>query len=114
MSSLNLNPSTPTELELNVVSANVSDAKLKEWTNAEAYEPTGTISRDSNGVPTSFAVTWPDGSAGEFTTTANDGSSGAINAYTITHADSGKTVTQPEMTRDANGAVSSKPALTVT
>lgn len=101
-------------LTLNAVSAQVGDAKLKEWANAEAYEPSGPITRDVNDVPTTFAVVWPDGSTGVFTTVSNDVATGAINAYTITHIDSGKTVTQPAVTRDTSGAVTSKPLLTVT
>lgn len=86
---------------------------LKEWTAAEAYDPNGAITRDSNGVPTTFAVVWPDGSAGVFTTTATDATTGAINAYTVTHTTSGKTVTQAAVTRDTTGAVTNKPLLTV-
>lgn len=102
-----------TALTLNKVNASASDAVLKEWTNAEAYEANGAVTRDSNGIPTTFNVTWPDGSAGVFTTTANDATTGAINAYTITHVASGKTVTQTAVTRDTNGAVTNKPLLTV-
>jgi hypothetical protein len=32
----------------------------------------------------------------------------------VTHASSGKTVTQPTLTRDANGNVTAQPALTIT
>jgi hypothetical protein len=93
--------------------ARVLDQTLNEWASAEAFEPSGTISRDGNDVVTTTDVVWPDGSAGVFTTTATDPGSGAIDAYTITHVDSGKTVTQAAVTRNADGAVTVKPALVV-
>lgn len=92
----------------------VTDQTLKEWTNGSGYEPNGAITIDANGVPTTFTVKWPDGSGGTFTTTSTDPVTGAITGYTITHTLSGKTVTQPTMTRDAaTGAVTNKPVLTV-
>lgn len=85
---------------------------LKEWTEAEAYETTA-LTRDSNGVVTSATVKWPDGSAGTFTATTINTQWVSIDAYTITHTASGKTVTQSAVTRDSDGAVTAKPALTV-
>lgn len=93
--------------------ATVADQTLKAWTSSEAFEPSGTISRDANDVPTGFDVVWPDGSDGTFTTTANDTTTGAIDSFTITHTDSGKTVTQAAVTRNADSAVTVKPALEV-
>jgi len=93
-----------------------SPSSISQWlismTQGESYELTA-ITRDVNEVISSATVKWYDGSAGVFTTTATDAGTGAINAYTITHTNSGKTVTQAAMTRDAGGAVTVKPALTV-
>lgn len=91
---------------------NVTDSLLKDWTEAEAYEATS-ITRDAAGVPTSATVKWPDGSAGTFTATTINSVWNAVDAYTITHDASGKTVTQAAVTRDGSGAVTVKPALTV-
>lgn len=90
----------------------VSPQTLVAWTEAEAYEPTS-VTRDSNGIATSAVVKWPDGSEGAFTATTINATHFAIDAYTITHTASGKTVTQATVTRDNSGAVTAKPALTV-
>lgn len=75
---------------------------------------TGVITRDGNGVITSAGVVWPDGVTGVFTANAIDATWGAINSYTVTYVGvTTKTVTQPTMTRDANGSVSNRPAMTV-
>lgn len=75
----------------------------------------GTITRDSNGAATSAPVIWPDGTVGTYTaTTVSTAFPGAVDAYTITYGSPAtKTYTQPAVTRDANGAVTVRPALTV-
>lgn len=92
--------------------AQVTDGLLVEWTESEAFEATS-VTRDAAGVATSATVKWPDGSAGTFTATTINSVWSAVDAYTITHTDSGKTVTQAAVTRDGSGAVTVKPALTV-
>lgn len=92
---------------------NVSDNRLIEWTEAEAYEATS-ITRDSDEVPTTATIKWPDGATGTLTVT-KDTTWIAIKGYSITHVYNGhtKTVTQADVTRNANGSVTTKPALTV-
>ena len=86
---------------------------LRAWTEAGAYEATA-ITFDSGQVVTTATVKWPDGSAGVFTTVTKNTTWLAVDAYTITHADSGKTITQAAVTRDATtGDVTAKPALSV-
>lgn len=92
--------------------ANVSDQTLKEWVTGEDYEMTA-ITYDADGVVTTATVKWPDGSAGTFTTTTKNSTWLAVDAITISHTASGKTVTQAAVTRDSNGLVTTKPALTV-
>ncbi len=92
--------------------ATVTDARLKEWVQGEDYELTA-VTYDGDGVPTTATVKWPDASAGTFTTSTKNTTWLAVDAYTISHAASGKTVTQAAVTRDANGQVTVKPALTV-
>jgi hypothetical protein len=92
--------------------ASVTDQTLTEWTEGEDYEMTSVI-WDSDFVVSSATVKWPDGSAGTFTRTTKNATWLAIDAYTITHTDSGKTVTQTAVTRDSDGNVTTKPALTV-
>lgn len=90
----------------------VTAQTLKQWTEAESYEATS-ITRNSDGVVTTATVKWPDGSAGTFTTDAINATWVGIDAYHITHAASGKTVTQAAYTRNSDGDVITKPPLTV-
>lgn len=92
--------------------ASALDQTLKEWAEGGAYEVTA-ATLDSDGVVTTATVKWPDGSAGTFTTITKNSTWVAIDAYTITHTTSGKTVTQTAVTRDSNGNITAKPALTV-
>lgn len=75
----------------------------------------GAVTRDANGAATSAGVVWPDGTSGTYTaTTVSVVFPGAVDAYTVTYAGSPtRTVTQPALTRDSNGAVTSRPAMTV-
>ena len=92
--------------------ATVSDQTLREWAEAGAYEATA-VTFDSDQVVTTATVAWPDGSAGTFTTTTKSAAWLAVDAYTVSHAASGKTVTQSSVTRDTDGNVTTKPALSV-
>lgn len=93
--------------------ADVSPQTLRQWAESEAYEPTA-ITRNAEGVVTSATVRWPDGSTGAMTATATNATWLTIDAYTITHDASGRTVTQPAVTRDPQtGGVLIKPELTV-
>ena len=77
----------------------------------------GTITRNANGAATSAGVLWPDGSTGTYTaTTLSTEHPGAVDAYTVTKVTGAVTTTftQPAVTRDANGAVTQRPAITVT
>ena len=76
----------------------------------------GSITRDANDAVTSATVVWPDGVSGTFTaTTVSVAFPGAVDAYTVTYGSPViRTYTQPAMTRNANGAVISRPALVVT
>jgi hypothetical protein len=70
----------------------------------------GTLTRNGNGVVTSATVTWPDGVTGTYTATV-DGTYGTVVSYVITYGST--TYTQPTMTLDANGFVTTRPAITV-
>jgi hypothetical protein len=82
------------------------------WTQSKSYEMLS-ITYSSNGVVSEATVKWPDGSSGTFTTTTENSIWYSIDAYTITHVNSGLTVTQTEITRDDNGNITTKPELTV-
>jgi hypothetical protein len=95
-----------------VAAAQDEDATIIGWAASEAYAITS-ATRDSDGVITTASVLWPDGSAGTFTRTTKNATFLTIDAYTVTHTDSGKTATQPAVTRDASGNVTAQPALTI-
>lgn len=86
-------------------------ARLRTWASAGMWALTN-VTRNSDGVVTSADITWPDGSAGEFTGTPNL-TFGALDAWTATHTDSGQQVRQPTVTRNADGDVTDAPALIV-
>lgn len=74
----------------------------------------GTVTRDVNDAATSADVEWPDGTAGVYTGTPSVGTLGAIDSYTVTYVGPvTKTVTQPTVTRNASGAVTARPEMTV-
>jgi hypothetical protein len=85
---------------------------LKAWSESESFEMTS-ITRNADGIVTSGTVKWPDSSAGTFTSDTINATWLAVDAYHIGHTASGKTVTQPAVTRDSTGAIVTKPALTV-
>lgn len=92
----------------------VTQQQLKGWAESGAYEATS-ITYDTTYplVVATATVKWPDASVGTFTATTINGTWETVDAYTITHASSGFTVTQAAVTRDINGRVTTKPALTV-
>lgn len=94
--------------------ATVSNQVLIAWTEGVAYEATAiTYNGTYTTLISSATVKWPDTSAGTLTVTAIDTTLLRETAYTITHAASGKTVTQAAVTLNANGDIVTKPALTV-
>lgn len=92
-----------------------SDNWLKAWgSNIDALIRATTITRDSSEAATGANVVWPDATAGVYAGTASVSPPGAIDSYTVTYLGATtKTVTQPTMTRDAAGAVTNRPAMTV-
>lgn len=96
------------------------DVSLTTLNARLAYAPdallVGAQTRDANGALTSAAATWPGGATGTFTGTASATFPGLVDAYSITHVLGGVTTTytQPTVTRNAAGAVTNRPAITVT
>ena len=85
---------------------------LRGWTQSAAYQLTS-ATYDSDNVLSSATVTWPDGSSGTFTRTTKNSVYLTVDAFTITHSVSGKTVTQSAVTRNSNGSITAQPALSV-
>jgi hypothetical protein len=58
-------------------------------------------------------VTWPDGSAGVYTATTIDGTWLEPTALSLTHVDSGLTLTGGGLVRNANGQITTRMTLSV-
>jgi hypothetical protein len=96
--------------------ASMSEDGIAAWAGNLDALIVGTITRDGNGAATSAAVVWPDGATGVYTaTTVSSAFPGAVDAYTVTYVREGvtQTATQAAVTRDASGAVTARPAITV-
>lgn len=75
---------------------------------------TSGITRDADGAITAASVTWPDGTPGTYSGTAAVQAPGAVDSYTVTYGSPVvHTFTQPTVTRDASGYVTTRPAITV-
>lgn len=99
---------------LEVATFGESARNLSAWAYASAFRWV-TVTRDTNGAPITANIVWPDGVVGVFTTDhASTEFLGAIDAWHATYqGDPVKTVTQPLITRDANGGVTAQPAITI-
>lgn len=93
----------------------IAQSSLLQWAYASAFQ-LASATRDANEAIVTASIMWPDGATGTFTTDiASTAFPGAIDAWHATHVLSGvtKTVTQTAVTRDANGAVTTQPAITI-
>lgn len=97
--------------------ATVADEVLLDWASCwPSYAKVPTYNATYAGEVDSATLEWPDGSAGTYTTTARsavDASLGMVDAFTVTHTVSGKTVTQTAVTRNSDGLTTNKPVMTV-
>lgn len=88
------------------------DNVLRGWAASQSFTFT-TATRDADGVIVTAEVAWPDGSGGTYTVTAKNATHLAVDAYTVTHTNTGKTITQAAVTRDASGRITAQPSLTI-
>lgn len=103
---------SPAELLTFSTGTTLQVVMLRAWAASNAFTITS-ATRDADGVITTATISWPDGSSGTFTRTVKNPTYLTIDAFTVTHAASGKTITQATVTRDANGNVTAQPALTI-
>lgn len=87
---------------------------LSTWANAQTFQLVS-ATRDANSAIISANIVWPDGTPGVFTTdVASSAFPGAVDAWHATYGGTpAKLITQPAVTRDANGAVTAQPAITI-
>jgi len=75
---------------------------------------TGVITRDANEAPTAASVLWPDATTGTYAGTPSATWPGVVDSYTITYGSPvTKTYTQPTVTRNSSGAITTRPTITV-
>lgn len=85
--------------------------QLIEWTLCDAWY--GVFTLDSDNCITTGAILWPDGSLGTFTTVTKNTTFLVVDAFTVSHTNSGLTVTQAAVTRNSSGFVTTRPVPTV-
>lgn len=92
-----------------------SDNLITTWANTQNFRLAEAV-RDVNGTLVTASIVWPDGTEGVFTSlNFNVEFQGAIDSWEVTYAASKfKTITQPIVTRDYNGAVVLQPPLIIT
>jgi hypothetical protein len=95
----------------------IAQSTLLSWAYEGNFGRLVSATRDANDVLLAATIEWPDGTPGTYATDAQDPATGAINAWHATYAASSgtKTITQPAVTRNSNGAViPPQPAITIT
>lgn len=88
---------------------------LTAWALTEAFRMTS-ATRNADGAVTGASIVWPDGTPGTYTAdTLSSSFPGATDAWHATYVDTSGTltVTQPAVTRDADGAVTAQPSITI-
>src|SRR5689334_1164667 len=98
------------------LSSSVVTGSAVQWAAQPESLISGAITRDSNDAAIEAPVVWPDGDTGVYkATTVSTSFPGAVDAYTITKVkgETTKTYTQSAVTRDASGAVTNRPAISV-
>lgn len=87
---------------------------LLSWAYSSSFQLVS-ATRDANEAIVTANIVWPDGVSGVFTTdVASTAFPGAIDAWHATYLSTPvKTVTQPTVTRDGNGAVIIQPAIII-
>lgn len=75
----------------------------------------GPVEPDEHGAPISAVVEWPDGVAGVFSGIPSPDFPGALDGWTVTRVGAPTvTFTQPAVTRNPSGHMTSRPPITIT
>jgi len=82
----------------------LTDTTLLSWAYSNALQ-FKYVTYDTDGVATHSVVHWPDRSKGTYAMITKDLTHLEVSSYSITHENSGKMFTQPEMVRDVDGLV---------
>lgn len=74
----------------------------------------GTVTRNTDGAPVSANVVWPDGATGVYAGEPSEDFPSVVDSYTVTKSGTQTlTYTQPMVTRNASGDITSRPAITI-
>ena len=92
----------------------VSPSLLVGWGYSQSFAMSSIV-RSSAGAITSANITWPDGASGVYTALVLSTSfPGATDSWHATYVGSpNHTITQPTVTRDGSGAITTQPAITI-
>jgi len=91
-----------------------SNSQILGWAYVQSFSVIS-ATRNANNVITTASIVWPNGATGTFTTDTINTTFNAIDAWHATHILGvvTKTVTQTAVTRNASGAVTAQPAITL-
>jgi len=91
-----------------------SNSQILGWAYVQSFSVIS-ATRNANNVITTASIVWPNGATGTFTTDTINTTFNAIDAWHATHILDAvtKTVTQTAVTRNASGAVTAQPAITL-
>jgi len=91
-----------------------SNIQILNWAYVQSFAVIS-ATRNANNVITTASIIWPNGATGMFTTDTINTTFNAIDAWHATHILDAvtKTVTQTAVTRNASGAVTAQPAITL-
>lgn len=92
----------------------MSNADLIEEAGSRSYAATNPVYDSLTGVMLSSPVIWTDGSSGAYTLLVQNADYPKADSWQVTYILTGKTVTQPLITRNSLGEATSIPALVVT
>jgi hypothetical protein len=95
------------------VESAMRDQALMAWTLSGAFALSSVV-RDANEMLVSAVVQWPNSQTGTYTTlVASTAFLGTVDSFKVTYqygAGAVRTITQPTVTRDASGSVTTRPA----
>jgi hypothetical protein len=101
------------EVRLNGLEQDVIQSLVQLARNPESLFA-GSVEPDGNGAPISAVVEWPDGVPGVFSGSPSPDFPGALDGWTVTRVGAPTvTFTQPTVTRNGSGHITSRPPMTI-
>ncbi len=82
------------------------------WALSSAYRMRNIV-LDANSIIITANVDYPDGTTGAYASQVRNATFKCVDAYTVTNTTLGRTLTQPAVTRNSNGVITSQPAIII-